>query len=52
MSMQKTLNVIGIILASLALILSLIGHNRIMLFGSPVMVSVIFWLGYRLYRYR
>ncbi len=50
--MNKALPAIGVIAALVAFVLSITGHVLIMIFGMPVAVSVIFWIGYRLYRCR
>jgi hypothetical protein len=48
--MKKFLVGLGFLLAMAAFILSIAGWKHIVILGSPFGISILFWLGYRLYK--
>jgi len=50
--MKGFLASVGILMAIAAIILSIAGWNRIVILGTPFGISILFWIGYRLYKIR
>ena len=50
--MKEFLAAVGILMAITAFILSIAGWHRVVIFGSPFGISLLFWIGYRLYKIR
>lgn len=50
--MKEFLVALGALMAVAAFILSIAGWHRIVIFGAPFGISILFWIGYRLYKIR
>lgn len=50
--MKEFFAAFGFLMAVAAIILSIAGWNRIVILGTPFGISILFWIGYRLYKIR
>lgn len=50
--MKEFLSGLGVLLAIAAFILSIAGWHRIVILGSSFGISILFWIGYCLYKIR
>jgi hypothetical protein len=50
--MKGFLAAVGVMMAIAAIILSIAGWHHIVILGTPFGISILFWIGYRLYQTR